>query len=135
MRTKNKVAKKPAVPKWAYNLLAYTCISGMALFHLSAYLFKFHEISNLFPKYAFSPWQELSVLAGGPLIIAAAFTASFKSKKFSGALLLLGAAFLSFGIAFQSGYFLKTYILRMVILGLPQIIAGICFLKSDRIKK
>ncbi len=132
MRTKSKVAKKQPIPAWVYLSLGYAILAGLAILHISAFAFRFHEFSQLFPKYALAPWKELLVLVGGPFVILLSIAMSFKRRKLAGAILLLGAALLSTGIAFQSGYFLKTYLLRMAILGLPQIIAGVFFLKSGK---
>jgi hypothetical protein len=134
MRTKSKVAKRSSVPKWVYILLGYTFLSGLIIFHLSAFVFKLSELSKLLPKYSLTPWQELLILAGGPLFILAGFASTFFSKRFAGALLLLGVALISLGLAYQSGYFLKTYLLRMLILGLPQLLAGVFFLKAGKEK-
>lgn len=132
MRSKSKVAKKQPIPAWVYLSLGYAILAGLAILHISAFAFRFHEFSKLFPKYAFAPSQELAVLLGGPFAILLSISVSLKKRKLAGALLLLGAALLSTGIAFQSGYFLKTYLLRMAILGLPQIASGIFFLKSGK---
>ena len=135
MRTKSKVAKKRNIPPWVYLSLGYAIVALLALLHLSAFVLKFHELSKLFPAYSTTPWHELAVLLGGPVAILLSIAVSFKKRKLAGALLLLGAALFSAGIAFQSGYFLKTYLLRMASLGLPQIIAGICFLRSGKTEK
>lgn len=132
MRTKSKVKKRASVPGWVYPLIGYILLASLVILHLSSFLFKFNELSKLFPKYAVSPWQELAIVAGGPLAVVAALALSFVSRKAAGALLLLGVALVSTGIALQSGYFLNTYLLRMAIFGVPQIAAGICFLKSDK---
>jgi hypothetical protein len=132
MRTKSKVRKRSSVPGWVYSLLGYVFISGLIVFHLSAFIFKLSEISNLFPAYSITPWQELSILTGGPALILLSLASSFRSRKLAGALLLLGTALISLGLAYQSGYFLKTYLIRMAILGVPQLLAGVFFLKAGK---
>lgn len=135
MRTKTKVAKKPTVPGWVFTAGGYLLLSFLLLFHISAYIFKLSDFYGFLPKYTFKPWQELSILTSGPLVLFASLVLSFYSRKLAGALLLLGAALISLGLAFQSGYFLKIYLLKMAVLGLPQITAGILFLKAGKTDK
>ena len=123
------------MPGWVYASLGYTFLGSLLLFHAAVYFTKLFETSALFPKYTLSPWQELSLLIGGPLLLLCSLGISFGSKKLCGAALLLGAALVSTGIAFESGYFLKTYIIRMLMLGVPQIVAGLLFLCAGKSKK
>lgn len=132
MRRKTEVKKKLAIPKWVYLSAGYFLLALLVIFHFANYFLKLFEVYTLLPNYDTKLWQEIVVLIGAPLILIVSFTISFKYRRFCGALLIFGSALISTGIAFESGYFLKIYLLKMAILGLPQILAGIFFLKSGK---
>lgn len=132
MRRKTKIKKKLSVPNWIYTSLGYFFISILIIFHLLNYFLKLYEIYNILPNYSAKIWQETLILVGAPLILSLSFLLSFKWRKLCGALLLFGSALISAGIAFQSGYFLKMYLLKMAIIGMPQIFCSFFFLKSQK---
>lgn len=128
MRRKVKVKKKISIPKWIYLLGGYFSLFIIAIFHLLNFIFKLYELFPILPKYSLKNLFEASVFVGGPVFIFFASILSIKSKKLCGALLLFGSALISFGFAFQSGYFIKIYILKMEIVALPQILSSLLFL-------
>ncbi len=133
MRRKVKVKKeKPSVPLFVYHIGAYTLLALILLFHLINFSIKMFELYPILPNYSFNDFNEILVSIGGPLCLVISLILSFKSKRVCGALLLLGSAVISAGFAFQSGYFLKTYLLKMAIVVLPQIISAILFLKKGK---
>lgn len=132
MRRKTEVKKKREIPKWIYLAAGYFLLTLLVIFHFSNYFFKLFEVYPILPNYDTKLWQESLVLSGAPLILTISFVLSFKYRKFCGALLIFGSALISAGFAYQSGYFLKIYLFKMAIVGLPQIIAGIFFLKSGK---
>lgn len=78
---------------------------------------------------------KILIILGGPISIIFSIPISLKSKRLSGAILLLGASFLSLGIAFESEYFIFKYIKKMILFALPQIFVSIIFLLEKRFKK
>lgn len=132
MRRKTELKKKTALPKWAYLAAGYFFLALLLVFHFTNYFLKLFEIYPILPNYNAHFWQETLILLGAPLILIVSFVLSFKFKRLCGAFLIFGSALISAGIAFQSGYFLKIYLLKMAIIGLPQIISGIFFLKSGK---
>lgn len=114
-------------------LLSYFVL--VFLFFLHFYHF-FSDFQNLFfnitEKIFF--FKMLTIL-GGPISIIFSIPISLKSKRLSGAILLLGASFLSLGIAFESEYFIFKYIKKMILFSLPQIFVSIIFLLENRFKK
>ncbi|NMB99252.1 MAG: hypothetical protein GYA35_03105 [Thermoanaerobaculaceae bacterium] len=132
MRRKTEVKKKQSLPKWIYLSAGYFFLVILMVFHFVNYFLRLFEVYTILPNYYTKLWQETLVLLGAPLILIVSFIISFKYRRFCGALLIFGSALISAGIAFESGYFLKIYLLKMAVVGLPQILAGIFFLKSGK---
>lgn len=127
MRQKTKVKEKFSAYYWIFISSGYLLISILLIFHLVNYFLRLYEIYNILPTYKTEIWQEIFILIGAPVTLIFSLILSFKFPKFCGALLLLGSALISTGIAFESGYYLRTYLLKMALIGLPQILAAIFF--------
>ncbi|MCX7830473.1 MAG: hypothetical protein N2445_05385 [Acidobacteria bacterium] len=125
-------AQSFSVSRLIHISFGYFFLTVLLIFHLLNFFFKLFEIYPFLPNYNTLIWQELLILVGAPLLLILSFVLSFKNKRLCGAILLFGSALISAGIAFQSGYFIKIYLLKMAIIGLPQILAGIFFLKSGK---
>lgn len=132
MRRKNKVKKIFPIPRWVLLTLGYFLLFILLFLHLINYLFKIYEVYEILPSYDIKIWQGILILIGGPITLLLSFITSFKNKKMGGAFLLFGSALISAGIAFQSGYFLKIYLLKMAIVGLPQILCSILFFQIGK---
>ncbi len=133
MRRKVEVKKeKFVIPILVYHIAGYFLLAVMLLFHLINFSIKMFELYPILPDYSFKDFNEILVSIGGPLCLIISLILSFKSKRVCGAILLLGSAIISAGLALQSGYFLKTYLLKMAIVVLPQIISSILFLKKGK---
>lgn len=132
MRRKNKVEKNFFIPKWVFLTLAYFLLFILLFLHLINYLFKIYEVYEILPGYNIKIWQDSLIFFGGPITLLLSFILSFTNKKMSGAFLLFGSALISAGIAIQSGYFLKIYLLKMAIVGLPQILCSILFFQIGK---
>lgn len=114
-------------------LLSYFVLVFLLLLH---FYHLFADFLNLFLNITEKIFFfKLLIILGGPISIIFSIPISLKSKRLSGAILLLGASFLSLGIAFESEYFIFKYIKKMILFALPQIFVSIIFLLEKRFKK
>lgn len=114
-------------------LLSYFVLVFLLLLH---FYHLFADFLNLFLNITEKIFFfKLLIILGGPISIIFSIPLSLKSKRLSGAILLLGASFLSLGIAFESEYFIFKYIKKMILFALPQIFVSIIFLLEKRFKK
>lgn len=114
-------------------LLSYFVLVFLLLLH---FYHLFADFLNLFLNITEKIFFfKILIILGGPISIIFSIPISLKSKRLSGAILLLGASFLSLGIAFESEYFIFKYIKKMILFALPQIFVSIIFLLEKRFKK